>query len=262
MNLMNGGKHAKTPLAFQEYHVVPQTDDIEEALVIGTSIQAELRERIARDLGPASANLGDEGGFVPDTADVRKPLEILADVIEKSRFGGKVRISLDVAASSFYKEGAYAFDGGTMALAQLMDFYKVLIKDFSIFAIEDPFYEEDFSGFAGLRGVTDAVVVGDDLTVTNVARLEEAIKNKSIGAMIVKPNQVGTLTETVAAMKLAQKNGIRCIVSHRSGETNDDFIADLAWAFGSWGLKAGAPQRGERVAKYNRLRQIQKGAGR
>ena len=259
MNLMNGGKHGRTPLAFQEYHIVPQTGDIGEALLIGTAIQAELRERLVAELGPASANFGDEGGFVPDTASVRKPLELLADVVAQSRFGSKVRISLDVAASSFYKDGSYAVGGSMMTPAELADLYKALAKDFSLFSIEDPFDEEDFSGFAELRAATDVVIVGDDLTVTNAARLEEAIKNKSIGAMIVKPNQIGTLTETFTAMKLAQKNGVKCIVSHRSGETNDDFIADLAWAFGSWGLKAGAPNRGERVAKYNRLWEIQRG---
>lgn len=258
MNLVNGGKHAKTGLAFQEYHIIPQTDDIGEALNIATAVQFALREGLVAELGAPSANFGDEGGFVPDVKSVRKPLELLTDAIRKTKYTDKVRLSLDVASSSFYKDGAYEMEGRRVPPAELTGLYRTLIKDFSLFSVEDAFFEEDFEDFASLKEGSPAVVVGDDLTVTNVARLEEAIKHKSVGAIIVKPNQVGTLTETLATMGLARKHGIECIVSHRSGETNDDFIADLAWAFGCFGLKAGAPNRGERVSKYNRLWDIQK----
>ena len=256
MNLINGGKHAQSPVAFQEYHVVPQTDNIEESLNIGTKIQNDLKKKIVAEIGSASANYGDEGGFVLAVAEVKKPLELLLAVIEENKLLDKVKLALDVAASSFYNKGQYEFDGKNHSGDEFLDFYGTLINSFPILSIEDPFYEEDFGRFAQLLSQKKVKVVGDDLTVTNTARLKEAISQKSIDAIIIKPNQVGTLTETLETMKLAQENNIDCIVSHRSGETSDDFVADLAFAFGAFGLKAGAPHGGERVAKYNRLLKI------
>lgn len=257
MNLVNGGKHAKTPLAFQEYHIVPQVENIREALNIATKVQADLRAMLIKEFGVTSANYGDEGGFVPDVVDVRRPIEMLFEVLEKNNFTDKVKLSMDVAASSFYENGAYVIGDKKYSTENMMSMYKEMIEKFPVFSIEDPFHEEDFEAFKQLRESTSIHIVGDDLTVTNKARLQIAIDAKSINSIIIKPNQIGTLTETLETMKLARDNDIECIVSHRSGETNDDFIADLAWAFGTFGLKAGAAQRGERVAKYNRLWNIQ-----
>lgn len=256
MNLINGGKHSQSNLAFQEYHVVPMVEDIEESLNVGTKIQYELKKKLVEELGVSSANYGDEDGFVPSTSSVKKPLELLLEIIEKNKLLDKVKLSLDVAASSFYKDGMYEFDGKKYSKDEFLSFYNLLINSFPIISIEDPFFEEDFSSFAKLLSIKKVRVVGDDLTTTNSARLKEAIAQNSIDTIIIKPNQIGTLTETLETMELARENNIECVVSHRSGDTTDDFIADLAYAFGCYGIKSGAPHGGERVAKYNRLLKI------
>lgn len=254
MNLINGGLHAASKLAFQEYHVVPQTPDAEESLHIGTTIMHKLKKLIRERLGASSANIGDEGGFAPDIEDVRAPLEMLTEVAQANGFADKVQLAMDVAASSFERDGTYELAGNRYDAEQMLALYEQMATDFPILSIEDPFGEEAFGDFAKLDGTT--TVVGDDLTVTNRDRLQLALNAKAISAIIVKPNQVGSLWETLETMKLARDNDVKLIVSHRSGETNDGFIADLAYAFGAFGLKAGAPQRGERVAKYNRLLEI------
>lgn len=259
MNLINGGKHAQSKLAFQEYMIVPQIENVEEALNIGTLILNDLKKLIVVKLGPQSANIGDEGGEVPDTADVRMPLSLLQEVIDKNGLSEKVKIALDIAASSFYDNGKYLMEDKEFTAEELLEEYLAITKQFPIiFSIEDPFFEEDFENFAKLKQQFKGLVVGDDLTVTNTEKLKQALDKKSINAIIIKPNQIGTLTETLETMKLARNNDIECIISHRSGETDDDFIADLAYAFGCFGLKSGAPQRGERVVKYNRLNLISK----
>jgi enolase len=255
MNLINGGLHAKGRLTFQEYHLVPQTDSVEEALGIGTKVMHLLGALIQKKYGPASANLGDEGGFAPDIEDVREPLKLLSAAAHGAGVEKKVKFALDAAASSFYKNGAYLAGGRHYSAGQLRNLYIELVNDFPLLSIEDPFMEEAFEDFAKLNGGS-LIVVGDDLTVTNIARLKEAIEREAISGLIIKPNQIGTLSETIETMKLAREHKIECIVSHRSGETSDDFIADLAYAYGAFGLKAGAPQREERVVKYNRLLQI------
>ena len=257
MNLINGGKHAKNDLAFQEYHIVPDTENIEEAVEIGVKIQNSLKEIIGKELGENSLVLGDEGGFAPQISDIRKPLSYLNKVIKESDLQGKVRLALDVASSSFYNAGRYKVDGKEISKEELMDIYNSLIAEFNLLSIEDPFDEESFSDFRELKENHGGLfVVGDDLTVTNVLLLGEAIKNKSINAMIIKPNQIGTLSETLQTMQLARENNIELIVSHRSGETNDDFIADLAFAFNCFGMKAGSPAKPERMVKYKRLEKI------
>ncbi len=256
LNLINGGKHAAGKLAFQEYKVVPQTESIEEALIIGTAILHTLKKEIIASVGPTSANVGDEGGFAPDLDSVRKPLELFMLAAEKTGYTNKVKFAMDIAASSFWVDGAYEVDGKRISPAELETLIRGIIRDFPMLYIEDPFHEEAFDDFARLNADCGIVIVGDDLTVTNVERLKTAIEKKSISGIIIKPNQVGTLTETLYTMTLARNNGIECVVSHRSGETSDDFIADLAYAFGTFAIKTGAPQRGERVAKYNRLWEI------
>jgi enolase len=257
MNLINGGKHAKNGLAFQEYHVVPMTEDITEAINIGIKIQNSLKDLLAAELGTDSIILGDEGGFAPKINDVRKPLEFLAKIIKENGLEGKVRLALDVAASSFFGNDSYEIADRTLSRENLMKIYESIIEDFNLFSIEDPFNEEDFESFRKLKDINNTLfVVGDDLTVTNKSRLEEAISKRSINAIIIKPNQIGTLSETLETMKLARENDIELIVSHRSGETNDDFIADLTYAFGCFGFKSGAPLKPERMIKYNRLKII------
>lgn len=257
MNLINGGKHAKNDLAFQEYHVVPMVDDVKEAVNMGIAIQNSLKNIIQTELGEESIILGDEGGYAPKISDIRRPLEFLVKAIKENNFEDKIRLALDVAASSFYFDGVYKVDGKNISKDELTNIYNSLIEEFNLFSIEDPFDEEDFSDFTRLKEDNkNLFVVGDDLTVTNKFLLKKAIDEESVNAMIIKPNQIGTLTETMETMKLARENGVELIVSHRSGETEDDFIADLAFAFGCFGLKAGAPTKPERMVKYKRLIQI------
>ncbi len=258
MNLINGGKHAKNDLAFQEYHVVSDTDDAKEAVEIGIKIQDSLKEIILKELDEKSLVLGDEGGYAPQISDIRKPLEYLSIAIKENNLENKVRLALDVASSSFYKDGKYKVDGKEITKDELMSIYNSLITEFNLISIEDPFDEESFEDFKNLKDANENLyVVGDDLTVTNKVLLEKAIKEVSINAMIIKPNQIGTLTETLETMRIARENNIELIVSHRSGETDDDFIADLAYAFQCFGLKAGSPKKSERMIKYKRLIEIQ-----
>lgn len=258
MNLINGGKHAKNDLTFQEYLVVPNTEDVKEAIEIGIKIQNSLKEIIIRELGAESVILGDEGGFAPKISDIRKPFLYLSEAIKQNSLQGKVRLALDPAATSFYDNGIYKIDGKDISKEELLIIYNSLMKEFNLLSIEDPFFEEDFESFHKLKENNESLfIVGDDLTVTNKILLQKAIEKESINAMIIKPNQIGTLSETLETMKLARENNIELIISHRSGETDDDFIADLAFAFGCFGLKAGSPIKPERMVKYERLMEIQ-----
>ncbi len=256
-NYINGGKHADSPLAFQEHMLVPQSDSIEEALEMlettGSSLESLIQAHYGDD---AAKSMGDEGGFVLPEAEPRAPFALLVEAIEKAGHTGRIKIATDIAAMSFYKDGVYSVGERSYSKEELTALFQSLVQDFPILSIEDPFEEEGFDDFAQLQKFIDARIVGDDLTVTNATRLQTAIEKKSIRAIIIKPNQIGTLTETFATMKLARANDIDCIVSHRSGETNDDFIADLAFAFGVFGFKAGALRKPERRLKYERLRTI------
>jgi enolase len=257
MNLINGGKHAKNDLAFQEYHVVPDMENIREAIIAGIKIQKSLQGIIGTELGADSLVFGDEGGFAPQISDIKKPLLYLTQAIKENNLEGKIRLALDVASSSFYQDGKYKVEDKEISKEELMNIYNSLIAEFKLLSIEDPFDEESFDDFRKLKDANSSLLVlGDDLTVTNVVLVEEAIIRGSINAMIIKPNQVGTLTETLLTMQLARENNIELVVSHRSGETNDDFIADLAFAFNCFGMKAGSPIKPERMVKYKRLEQI------
>lgn len=259
-NLINGGKHASSDLAFQEYHVVPQTDDISISVDMCRSIQEKLDEIILEKY-KILPKKGDEGGVALSVSDVAEPLSLLHQAVKSLGYDNKVKFALDVASSSFYddQKNIYHFSGQDWAKEQVTKLYSEIIKSYPIISIEDPLNEEDYQGFSELQSVlSDIKLVGDDLTVTNIERLRKAILEKSIKAIIIKPNQIGTLTETLATMKLARENDIDCIVSHRSGETMDDFISDLAYAFGCFGIKAGALGPKERNIKYNRLINIAK----
>ncbi|MBU0999361.1 phosphopyruvate hydratase [Patescibacteria group bacterium] len=257
MNLLEGGKHTENNIAFQEYLVVTDTENINEAVLMGIKIQNSLKEIIKEKLGEESLILGFEGGFAPKLNNIKKPLEFLTKAIKDNNLEGKVRLSLDVAASSFFKNDLYKVDEKNITKEELLNIFNSLIKEFNLLSIEDPFAEEDFSSFSELKNKNpNLLVVGDDLTVSNKELLQKAIEYRSINAMIIKPNQIGTLTETLETMKLARENNIELIISHRGEETNDDFIADLAYAFNCFGLKAGAPTKIERMVKYERLIKI------
>lgn len=257
MNLLEGGKHADNGLAFQEYHIVTDTENISEALEIGIKVQNTLKEIILKDLGHDSVILGDEGGFAPKINDIKQPLIYLNQAIKQDNLSGKVHLALDVAASSFYENGVYKIAGKDVAKEELMEILNSLVAEFDIISIEDPFNEEDFESFKELKDKNkNLFIVGDDLTVSNKTLLKKAIDQGSVNALIIKPNQIGTLSETLETMRLARENNVELIVSHRSGETDDDFIADLAYAFYCFGLKSGASTKPERMLKYKRLIKI------
>ncbi|MDP3947557.1 MAG: enolase C-terminal domain-like protein [bacterium] len=254
MNVINGGKHAATGLAFQEYHIVSETDTVAEAIQIGSKFMDAL-DAYANRRFPGAYAVGDEGGLALPLEDVAEPLRIMRDIARSESIN--TRFGLDVAASSFWADERYACGGGKLTADEFLKLLIGLASEFNLLNVEDPFHEDAFENFAALRKAPNApLIVGDDLTVTSVARLEEAVKQGSVSGVIIKPNQVGTLTETIDTMEYARKNGIHCIVSHRSGETMDDFIADLAFAFGAYGLKAGVPRQPERIAKLKRLQHI------
>ena len=257
LNYINGGKHAHSPLSFQEHMMVPETDSVTESLAMAEKIGSVLEQSIADRYGTdASHALGDEGGYVIQEKNLEVPFELLEAAIAAAGFAGRAHIAADIAASSFYNEGVYEVGGDILSPDALSLAYRKLTERFPILSIEDPFFEESEVDFAKLQSQISARVVGDDLTVTSAPRIEAAARVGAIKAVIIKPNQVGTLTETLAAMRTARDNDIDCIVSHRSGETMDDFIADLAYAFGCFGLKSGALRKSERAVKYKRLEVI------
>jgi enolase len=262
MNVLNGGKHAQTGLSVQEFLIYPLGfKSFSDALYAGAETYHCLRGIIAKKYGGAAVGLGDEGGFAAPCKSAADALSLLESAIGEAGYGKRVKIAIDAAASSFFdaKSGCYTVDGKRMSCAQLADFYLSLAKEFPIVSIEDPFDEEAFEDFAHLRKRLSgrAQIVGDDLVVTNVSRLKQAIAYNSISALLLKVNQIGTLTESVAAAALCRRSGLGVVVSHRSGETEDSCIADIAVGLGFGQIKAGAPARGERTAKYNRLLQIE-----
>jgi enolase len=256
-NLINGGKHAKTLLAFQEFHIVPQVETSVESVKISHLIQNKLNKILESEFGAVTK--GDEGGVALGIEDVLAPLIFIKKAVEELGYGDSIKYALDVAASSFYDHdrSIYIFMGKEWSRNDMIDLYEKICADFPMISIEDPLDEEDFEGFRILQEkVGDTKLIGDDLTVTNKKRLQIAINEKSIRGIIIKPNQIGTLSETLDTMKLARDNEIDCIVSHRSGETMDDFIGDLSCAFGCFGIKAGALGPKERDVKYERIIKI------
>ena len=260
MNYINGGKHAKSRVTFQEHMIVPLTENISEALDMARTFENALGGILFSTYGKDVAeSMGDEGGFVLDESEPEKPFVLMDEALREAQLTGKVAFAIDAAATSFYRNGTYDVGGNSLSSDELFSLYEELARKHALISIEDPFHEEDFDTFARLRGKHMTRIVGDDLTVTNMSRLDMAIERESIDAVIIKPNQVGTLTETLDTMKRAREKNIDCIVSHRSGETDDDFIADLAFAFGCFGLKAGSLRKPERVLKYRRLQAISNG---
>jgi enolase len=260
VNLINGGKHAPGGSPVQEHQIIPDTDDVALAYEAAKSIQSTLEEILMREYGTTSLQKGDEGGFVTHGEDVFAPFLHLQEAIDTLSLSMKVHIGADIAASSFYEDGRYRVNAKTMDEAGLLHFYHELHEKVpNLLMVEDPFYEGDPASYAEYQKQhPDVLIIGDDLTTTNVELLKKAISMEALRGVIIKPNQIGTLSDTLSTMAYAYEHNIRCIVSHRSGETMDDFIADLAWATGSYGFKAGAPRAKERDVKYERLIQIQK----
>ncbi|MGZ4505371.1 MAG: phosphopyruvate hydratase [Nocardioidaceae bacterium] len=260
MNILNGGAHADTGVDVQEFMIAPVgAATFRDALRQGAEVYHALKS-VLKEQGLATG-LGDEGGFAPDLASNRDALDLITTAVEKAGLkpGEDIVFALDVAATEFYADGAYQFEKAAKSAEEMQAYYADLVASYPIVSIEDPMSEEDWAGWAGMtEALGDKVqIVGDDLFVTNVERLARGIKEGSANALLVKVNQIGSLTETLDSVDLAHRNGFRCMMSHRSGETEDTTIADLAVATNCGQIKTGAPARSERVAKYNQLLRIE-----
>ncbi|SEK37836.1 phosphopyruvate hydratase [Nonomuraea pusilla] len=260
MNILNGGAHADTNVDIQEFMIAPiGAESFREAVRMGTEVYHALKG-VLKEKGYATG-LGDEGGFAPNLPSNRDALDLILVAIERAGYrpGEDVALALDVAASEFHKDGVYTIDGKGLSAQELVAFYTDLVDNYPLVSIEDPLDEEDWEGW---KAITEALgdrvqLVGDDLFVTNPERLERGIRQGVANALLVKVNQIGTLTETFDAVDLAHRSGYRCMMSHRSGETEDTTIADLAVAVNCGQIKTGAPARSDRVAKYNQLLRIE-----
>ena len=263
LNILNGGLHAGNMLKIQEFIIIPKEfDTFSEALIASTSIYKRLKELITERYGKLYTALGDEGGVVPPLEKTRDALDLIYTAVKQTGYDGQVYLGMDAAASDFFKDGAYEIDGRKYSPDEMIDYYVSLANEYSILYLEDPFNENDFERFSILQSkLKKTIVIGDDLYTTNVEYLKKGIEKKSTIGTIVKPNQIGTLSETFDYIELAKKNSIKVIVSHRSGETEDSFIADLAVGVQSDFIKTGAPARGERTSKYNRIIEIERDYG-
>ncbi|WP_435082712.1 phosphopyruvate hydratase [Gordonia hongkongensis] len=264
MNIINGGEHADNGIDFQEFMIAPVgAPTFKEALRCGAEVYHALKGVLSKQ-GMSTA-LGDEGGFAPDLPNTEAAIAVIGEAVGKAgyNFGRDVVIALDAAATEFFSNGAYKLERKELGADEMVSFYEKLISDFPIVSIEDGLSEDDWDGWAKLtESIGDRVqLVGDDLFVTNPERLEEGISKGIANALLVKVNQIGTLTETLDAVALAHNNGYKTMMSHRSGETEDTTIADLAVACSCGQIKTGAPARSERVAKYNQLLRIEEGLG-
>ncbi|WP_016908931.1 phosphopyruvate hydratase [Streptomyces xiaopingdaonensis] len=260
MNILNGGSHADSNVDIQEFMIAPiGAESFSEALRWGAEVYQALKS-VLKERG-LSTGLGDEGGFAPDLGSNREALDLIIEAIQKAGYdaGQDVALALDVAASEFYSDGVYDFEGEKRSAAEMTEYYERLVADYPLVSIEDPLFEDDWAGWAVItEKLGDKVqLVGDDLFVTNPERLARGIEENTANSLLVKVNQIGSLTETLDAVELAQRNGFKCMMSHRSGETEDVTIADLAVATNCGQIKSGAPARSERVAKYNQLLRIE-----
>ena len=260
MNILNGGAHADSGVDVQEFMIAPiGAPTFKEALRVGAEVYHALK-KVIKDKG-LSTGLGDEGGFAPSVDSTKAALDLIVEAIEAAgyKLGDDVALALDVASSEFFKDGKYHFEGGEHTAEEMAAVYADLAENYAIVCIEDPLQEDDWEGYTTLTAqLGDKVqIVGDDFFVTNPKRLARGIEEKAANALLVKVNQIGTLTETFDAVDLAHRNGYRTMMSHRSGETEDTTIADLAVALGCGQIKTGAPARSERVAKYNQLLRIE-----
>lgn len=270
-NVINGGSHAGNKLAMQEFMILPTgASSFKEAIRIGAEVYHNLKGVIKAKYGQDATNVGDEGGFAPNIQDNNEGLELLKVAIEKAGYTDKVDIGMDVAASEFYVDGKYDLDFKTkenkdtskiLTGAQLADLYSKFVKDYPIVSMEDVFDQDDWESWSAFLANTSIQIVGDDLTVTNPKRMKTAIEKKACNGLLLKVNQIGSVTESIEACKLAQSSGWGVMVSHRSGETEDTFIADLVVGLCAGQIKTGAPCRSERLAKYNQLLRIEEELG-
>ncbi len=258
-NIINGGVHAGSKLDVQEFMINPEKKSFSESLRVGSEIYHRLKEIISQKFGKQATNLGDEGGFAPPLIFPGQAIELILAAAKTLNYKKKIKIVLDVAASQFFEGGKYRMRLGIFTKQGLLRYYLNLISKYPILGLEDPFSEDDWEGFREIMRQTGekTLIIGDDLLVTNPYRIEEARKKKAVNGMILKINQIGTVSEALSAAKLAKDSGWKIIVSHRSGETTDDFIADFAVGIEADFIKTGAPARGERVVKYNRLLEIE-----
>ncbi|ALD63157.1 phosphopyruvate hydratase [Glutamicibacter soli] len=264
MNILNGGSHADSDVDIQEFMIAPLgAESFSEGLRWGVEVYHNLKDVLKEK--NLSTGLGDEGGFAPNLPSNRAALELITEAIKRAGYtpGEDIALALDVASSEFYENGAYQFEGEARTAAQMSDYYAALVADFPLVSIEDPLDENDWDGW---KTLTDAIgdkvqLVGDDLFVTNPQRLADGIEKGTANSLLVKVNQIGTLTETLDAITLAQRAGYTTITSHRSGETEDVTIADICVATNAGQIKTGAPARSERVAKYNQLLRIEEDLG-
>jgi enolase len=260
LNVINGGAHADTNVDIQEFMILPiGAESFSEGLRWGAETYHALKS-LLRAKGLATG-LGDEGGFAPSLDSNRAALDLIAEAVEKAGYelGSDIVLALDVAATEFYTDGVYSFEGAKKSADEMAAYYADLVSSYPIVSIEDPMSEEDWAGWNALTSsLGDKIqIVGDDLFVTNPERLARGIEERSANALLVKVNQIGSLTETLDAVSMAHRAGFRCMMSHRSGETEDTTIADLAVATDCGQIKTGAPARSERVAKYNQLLRIE-----
>jgi enolase len=257
-NIINGGMHAGNDLAIQEFMIIPEADNFSERIRMASEIYHVLGKQLVERYGRGAKNVGDEGGYAPPMLNTRQACDAIMKAVEET--GYKCSLSIDAAASSFYDDHSrsYQIDGKELSEHELVEYYVELVKQYSISSVEDPFQEESFGGFANLKEeLKDTQIVGDDLVVTNVTRLKEAITEGSMNALLLKVNQVGTVTEAMEAVKICRDHDLSLVVSHRSGETEDPFIADFSVGIDAGQIKTGAPARGERTAKYNQLLRIE-----
>jgi len=256
-NIINGGAHAKNDLEIQEFMVVPQKPSMQENLILGNSIFGKLKEAVRANFGDEHLGLGDEGGFAPPISKAEQALFLLKNATEGHE--NEVKFALDCAASEFYKNGKYVLEGRELTRSELLEFYKDLVTRFGIISIEDPFAEDDWQAFEEfVSQMGDKItIVGDDLTTTNIKRIKDAHGKKAINAVLIKLNQIGSVSETIEAINMTKSFGWKVIVSHRSGETLDNFIADLAVGTGANWLKSGSPAKEERMVKYQRVVEIE-----
>lgn len=259
-NIINGGAHANNSVDFQEFMVMPfGFSSFSDALRAVAEIYQTLK-KILNDLGHSTA-VGDEGGFAPNLKDNEEPIKIIMEAIAKAGYkaGEQIKIALDVASSELYEDGVYKLEGRTLTSKELVDRYEELCNKYPIFSIEDGLSEDDWDGWKLLtdRLGSKVQLVGDDLFVTNEKILKVGIEKGIANAILIKPNQIGSVSQTMQTVRLAQRNGYRCIMSHRSGESEDSFIADFAVALNTGEIKTGATSRSERNAKYNRLLEIE-----
>lgn len=272
LNVINGGKHAGNLLPIQEYMIAPAgASTFSEAIQMGSEIYTALKGIIKTRFGLDATNVGDEGGFAPPVNDIFEPLQVLVEAIEKTGYTGRVKICLDAAASEFQRAEEKDYDlnpkgdeRNVVTGEELEMKYLEMVEKYPVVSIEDPFEQDDFEHFTALTKALkekNVQVVGDDLTVTNTERIRIAVEKEACNTLLLKVNQIGTITEAIDAAKLAYSNGWSVMVSHRSGETEDTFIADLAVGLGTGQLKTGAPCRSERTAKYNQLLRIEEELG-